>query len=408
MAHRLTSLRIARRLRQQAAKRTESGLALVAVRLNEKGVIDRDQQMLVLPVSIAYAADALNFLNWEQYPELFEAVRKVFVNRLACHPDARLRAIAAEADVLADDVVLELTQDSAFAVRQALARNNEAICKLSGERCAQLAKDDETLAIDVLNTLERLARRENRRLNALSENDDAETSSNASPEANPVNVINTLRAVADRFMRHPDYEVRAAAKEALEALEPEEAPSRAQMLWNKRRKVRASASNAFFGNPGEDAYGFIFLDDIELNVDGTALPKENLPIFLLPADALTSLIGDLPCNRVAQKFLERLSRNGSSHVREAAAQLAFLPKAAIDVLKNDPTYSVRLALLQNESVLTELTDEDVLHLIKNDASIIREAFAYADVGARLSRILHHAFDYTEDPGISEILATIGD
>ena len=408
MAHRLTSLRLARRLRQQAAKRTESGLALAAARLNEKGFIDQNQQMLVLPVSIAYAADALSFLNWEQYPAPFEAARKVFINRLACHPDARLRAAAADADVLTDDVVRELAQDSAFAVRQALARNNAALCKLSGQCCAELAKDDETLAIDALNTLERLALRENRRLNALPENDGTETSSNVSSEGNALSVINALRAVADRFLRHPDYEVRAAAKEALEALEPEEASSRGQMLWNKRRKMTPPSSHAFFGNPGEDAYGFIFLDDIEVNADGTALPKENLPIFLLPVDALNALIGDLPNNPTAQKILECLSRNGSNRVREAAAQLAFLPKAAIDVLKKDAAYNVRLALLQNESVLTELTDEEVLHLIRNDASIIRDAFAYADVGARLSRILHDAFDDTEDPGISELLAAIGD
>lgn len=408
MAHRSPALRLARRMRQKAALRKASGLGLVDVRLNDAGGIDQNREMLVLPVSVSYVSEILNFLNWEHYPEPFETAKKTFINRLACHPDSRLRAAAAAADVLNPDVARELAHDSAYAVRRAIARNDAAVRQLSGECCAEFVKDDETLAIDVLNTLERLAREERRRLNAVLDNDGIETGPADAFEPNGSSVFSAVRVVVDRFIDHPDYEVRSAAKDAAEVLEPEDASSPAQMLWNKRRRMRAARSNTFFGNPGEDAYGFMFLDDIEIKEDGTALPDLNQPIFLLPAEALNAIIGDLPNNLMAEKFLERFSKNGSNHVREATAQLECLPKAAIEVLKMDSNYDVRLALLQNEAVLTELSEEDVLRLINNDAGMIRDAFEYADVGARLSRILHDAFDDAEDPGIAEILAAIGD
>ena len=127
MAHRSPALRLARRMRQKAALRNASGLVLVDVRLNDAGVIDQNHEMLVLPVSVTYVSETLNFLNWEHYPEPFETAKKTFINRLACHPDARLRAAAAAADVMNPDVARELAQDSAYAVRRAIARNDATV-----------------------------------------------------------------------------------------------------------------------------------------------------------------------------------------------------------------------------------------------------------------------------------------
>lgn len=75
-------------------------------------------------------------------------------------------------------------------------------------------------------------------------------------------------------------------------------------------------------------------------------------------------------------FVIRLASHPSRAVRSEVARRDALPTEAVEALCTDTTYDVRQALLGNEEILTELTDKDILNLIKGDPGLLNDAFGY--------------------------------
>ena len=121
-----------RRMRPVATQHASSGITLASFRLNADG--GASGEMRLLPVSAAFVAEVFRDICSANFSEQ----DRRFVNRLARHRDARLRAAAAGVeDTLESDTVRNLAKDPSFAVRQAIATNDDAHGKLSGAECVE-------------------------------------------------------------------------------------------------------------------------------------------------------------------------------------------------------------------------------------------------------------------------------
>lgn len=386
-----------RRRRLMAAQRASCGIALASFRLNAEG--GASDEMLLLPVSASYVA---NVLESNTLHNLSEADKR-FINRLALSRDARLRTVAAAVEGALDpETVRKLAKDPAFAVRRELSRNDDAVGKLTAAECVQLTQNDTSLVVNVLNALERIVRDPAGPLD-----DDLDLLEEAQQET--ISAIEKLRFLVYAYKGHSDRDVRnevADAEEVLTEADKDPAffvPVKDAKLHRilKKRALRES----FVGNPGEFAVGFVFLDETALSEGSVALDAES-PVLCIPLDAYRDVIRDLPNGEPRDVFLERFAANASASVREDAAHVECLPKAALDSLKTDDNYDVRLALLQNESALTELSEKDLVSLIRGDTGLVRDAFEYTKVGERMRSILETAFEDSDDPNIAELLEAV--
>lgn len=386
-----------RRRRLMAAQRASCGIALASFRLNAEG--GASDEMLLLPVSASYVA---NVLESNTLHNLSEADKR-FINRLALSRDARLRTAAAAVEgALDSETVRKLAKDPAFAVRRELSRNDDAVGKLTAAECVQLMQNDASLVVNVFNSLERIVRDPAEPLD-----DDLDLLEEVQQET--ISAIDKLRFLVYAYKGHSDRDVRnevADAEEVLTEADKDPAffvPVKDAKLHGilKKRALRES----FVGNPGEFAVGFVFLDETALSEGSVALDAES-PVLCIPLDAYRDVIRDLPNGEPRDVFLERFSANASASVREDAAQVECLPKAALDSLKNDDNYDVRLALLQNESALTELSEKDLVALIRGDTGLVRDAFEYTKIGERMRSILETAFEDSDDPNIAELLEAL--
>lgn len=201
-----------RRMRPVATQHASSGITLASFRLNADG--GASGEMRLLPVSAAFVAEVFRDICSANFSEQ----DRRFVNRLARHRDARLRAAAAGVeDTLDSDTVRNLAKDPSFAVRQAIATNDDALGKLSGAECVELAATDAFLVADVINTLKRNVRRLSERPAPLpigreSPQDEAASRQDASV------ALEKLRCVMDFYRNHPDYLLRNAVLDAEETL----------------------------------------------------------------------------------------------------------------------------------------------------------------------------------------------
>lgn len=388
-----------RRRRLMATQRTSCGIALASFRLNDEG--GASDEMLLLPVSASYVTNVFESNTFRNPSES----DKRFINRLALNPDARLRTVAAAVEGALDpDTVRKLAKDPAFAVRRELSRNEDAVGKLTAAECVQLTQNDTSLIANVLNTLARIVRDPAEPLD-----DDLDLLEEAQKET--LCAIEKLRFVVYAFKGHSDRDVRnevADAEEVLTEADKDPAffvPVKDAKLHKilKKRALRES----FVGQPGEYAVGFVFLDETALSEGSVALEAES-PVLRLPLDAYREVVRDLPNGEPQDVFLERFASNASASVREDAAQIECLPKAALDSLKTDDNYDVRLALLQNESALTDLSEKDIIALIRGDTGLVRDAFEYSKVGERLRSILETAFEDSDDPNVAELLEAVGE
>ena len=386
-----------RRRRLMATQRTSCGIALASFRLNAEG--GASDEMLLLPVSAAYVT---NVIESNTLHNLSEADKR-FINRLALSRDARLRTVAAAVEGALDpETVRKLAKDPAFAVRRELSRNDDAVGKLTAAECVQLTQNDTSLVVNVLNTLERIVRDPAGPLD-----DDLDLLEEVQQET--ISAIEKLRFLVYAYKGHSDCDVRnevADAEEVLTEADKDPAffvPVKDAKLHRilKKRALRES----FVGNPGEFAVGFVFLDETALSEGSVALDAES-PVLCIPLDAYRDVIRDLPNGEPRDVFLERFAANAGASVREDAAQVECLPKDALDSLKNDDNYDVRLALLQNESALTELSEKDLVALIRGDTGLVRDAFEYSKLGERMRSILETAFEDSDDPNIAELLEAL--
>lgn len=388
-----------RRRRLMATQRTSCGIALASFRLNDEG--GASDEMLLLPVSASYVASVLESNTLRN---LSESDKRV-INRLALSRDARLRTVAAAVEgALDSETVRKLAKDPAFAVRRELSLNDDAVGKLTAAECVQLTHGDTSLIVNVLNALERIVRDPAGPLD-----DDLDLLEEVQQET--ISAIEKLRFLVYAYKGHSDRDVRnevADAEEVLTEADKDPAffvPAKDAKLHRilKKRALRES----FVGNPGEFAIGFVFLDETALSEGSVALDAES-PVLCIPLDAYRDVIRNLPNGEPRDVFLERFAANASASVREDAAHVECLPKAALDSLKNDDNYDVRLALLQNESALTELSEKELVALIRGDTGLVRDAFEYTKVGERMRSILETAFEDSDDPNIAELLEAVSE
>lgn len=389
-----------RRRRLMATQRTSCGIALASFRLNAEG--GPSEEMLLLPVSASYVA---NVLESNTLRNLSESDKR-FINRLALSRDARLRTAAAAVEgALDSETVRKLAKDPAFAVRRELSLNDDAVGKLTAAECVQLTHGDTSLIVNVLNALERIVRDPACSLDG----EDLDLLEEVQQET--ISAIEKLRFLVYAYKGHSDRDVRnevADAEEVLTEADKDPAffvPVKDAKLHRilKKRALRES----FVGNPGDFAVGFVFLDETALADGSVALDAES-PVLCIPLDAYRDVIRDLPNGEPRDVFLERFAANASASVREEAAQVECLPKAALDSLKTDDNYDVRLALLQNESALTELSEKELIALIRGDTGLVRDAFEYTKVGERMRSILETAFEDSDDPNIAELLEAVSE
>lgn len=390
-----------RRRRLLETQRNSCGIALASFRLDAGCTVGASEEMLLLPVSARFVENVLESNTFRNLSE----TDKRFINRLALNRDARLRTVAAAVEGALDpDTLRKLAKDPAFAVRRELSRNEDAVGKLTAAECVQLTQNDTSLIANILNTLARIVRDPAEPLD-----DDLDLLEEAQKET--LCAIEKLRFVVYAFKGHSDRDVRnevADAEEVLEEADRDPAffvPVKDAKLHKilKKRALRES----FVGQPGEYAVGFVFLDETALSEGSVALEAES-PVLRIPLDAYREVVRDLPNGEPRDVFLERFAANANAGVREDAAHVECLPKAALDSLKTDDNYDVRLALLQNESALTELSEKDLTALIRGDTGLVRDAFEYTKVGERMRSILETAFEDSDDPNIAELLEAVSE
>ena len=390
-----------RRRRLLETQRNSCGIALASFRLDADCTVGASEEMLLLPVSARFVE---NVLESNTLRNLSESDKR-FINRLALNRDARLRTVAAAVEGALDpDTVRKLAKDPAFAVRRELSRNEDAVGKLTAAECVQLAQNDTSLIVNVFNTLERIVRDPAEPLD-----DDLDLLEEAQKET--LCAIEKLRFVVYAFKGHSDRDVRNEVADAEEVLtEADKDPAFFVPVKDaKLHKIleKRALRESFVGQPGEYAVGFVFLDDTALSEGSVALDVES-PVLRIPLDAYREVVRDLPNGEPRDVFLERFAANANAGVREDAAQIECLPKAALDSLKTDDNYDVRLALLQNESALTELSEKELVALIRGDTGLVRDAFEYTKVGERMRSILETAFEDSDDPNIAELLEAVSE
>ena len=385
-----------------ATQHASCGIALASFRLNADS--DASDEMLLLPVSASFVAEVfcdICSVNFSEHD-------RRFVNRLARHPDARLRAAAARVeDTLDPDTVKKLAKDPSFAVRQAIATNDDAVDKLSGAECVELAATDAFFVPDIIVTLKRNVRHffESPAPSPVS------TESEAASRQNACVAVDKLRSVMGVYRNHPDYLLRNAVQDAEETLkEWEKVPAdRTSDAQSERRLSREELARryGFVGNPGEFALGFLFLDDEALSV-GIVQADADSPLFTVPVEKFGTVVRKLPKDEPSEIFFERLAANGCARVREAVADVGVLSQTAVEMLKNDPDYVVRLVLLRNEKALAKLSAQDIIGLFRGDAGLLRAAYEFGKPDARTLQILREGFRVTDDPGAAEFLESLGE
>ena len=385
-----------------ATQHASCGIALASFRLNADS--DASDEMLLLPVSAAFVAEVFCDICSANFSEQ----DRRFVNRLACHPDARLRAAAARVEETLDpDTVRKLAKDPSFAVRQAIATNDDAVDKLSDAECVELAATDAFLVPDVIVTLRRNVRRFFERPAPSPISTQTEVASRQKACATVVK----LRSVMGVYRNHPDYLLRNAVQDAEVTLkELEKVPAdRTSDAQSERRLSREGLARryGFVGNPGEFALGLVFLDDEALSA-GIVKANADSPLFSVPVEKFSVIVRHLPKDESSEIFFERLAANGCARVREAVADVGVLSQTAVEMLKNDPDYVVRLVLLRNEKALAKLSSQDIIGLFRGDVGLPRVAYEYGKPDARTLQILREGFQATDDPGAAEFLESLGE
>ena len=388
-----------------AAHHNSCSIALASFRLNADG--DASNEMLLLPVSAAFVAEVFCDICSANFTEQ----DRRFVNRLACHPDARLRAAAAGVEEALDpDTVKKLAKDPSFAVRQAVATNDDAVDKLTGAECVELAATDAFLVPDVIVTLKRnVCRFFEPSASSPIERESSQSEAVLRQKAGVA--VDKLRSVMDVYRNHPDYLLRNAVQDAEETLKewekvPADRTSGAQSECLLSREELARRYG-FVGNSGEFALGFLFLDDEALSA-GIVKADADSPLFSVPVEKFSVIVRHLPKDESSEIFFERLAANDCARVRETVAAVGVLSKSAVEMFKNDPDYVVRLVLLRNEKALAKLSAQDIIGLFRGDAGLLRVAYEYGKPDERTLQILREGFHDTDDPGAAEFLESLGE
>ena len=127
---------------------------------------------------------------------------------------------------------------------------------------------------------------------------------------------------------------------------------------------------------------------------------------MIPVDGLEGVARDLPINGDTEPFVVRMANHPARAVRSEVARRDALPSDAVKALCADSTYDVRQALLANEDILADLSDKEILNIIKADPGLLSESFGFGCASSRISRLLRQTYGDSKDPYILETISCL--
>lgn len=353
------------------------------------------QDLLVVEVSSDFAAELLDCWSFDM--DDFQEAQQcaAFVNLLAGHPDARIRGAAAADGRLEQDVAERLANDASYKVRNALAQNEKAVSRLPLEVLRRVAESDDELAWWVLNSLSSALN------DAAGGRNNEEGGSSGNPEFQALRE-KTLDLV-QCLWAHPDYRVREKARsiQARLANPPAAASPLPKRGFRKGRPVGSREIDPL-GQSGDYVYAFVLLQD---GAEGAVIDKTK-PWLMIPLISQDRIASELSYNVENDGLVARLAAHPSSSVREEVARRSPLPAKALEILKTDDSYNVRHELLRNDEALLELSEEDILHILRADPGLIADNFQYGCRSSRLAKILKKHFSGSPDPFVRSIVAAL--
>lgn len=215
-------------------------------------------------------------------------------------------------------------------------------------------------------------------------------------------ILEKARRLIAHFYDHPDLSVRQQTRllQARLGDVDDDLPKRRMTIPRRRRSASAFGLD-LYGRPEDYVYALVFLKKEEKT--GAVIAISDAPKLMIPVDGLENVARELPANNETTPLVIRLANHPSRAVRSEVARRDALPTEAVEALCTDTTYDVRQALLGNEEILTELTDKDILNLIKGDPGLLNDAFGYGCASNRIARLLRETFGQSNDPFIAETL-----
>ena len=319
------------------------------------------------------------------------AERASFMNLLARHPDARLRAAAAGEPNLSAQTVRRLAGDASHDVKNNLSLNAPAIACLTSDEAVAFAREDGQLIENTMDSMVDAAIQAKR--NCAQQCSDRPRTVEELERINSIEkeiqtILEKARRLIAHFYDHPDLSVRQQTRllQARLGDVDDDLPKRRMPIPRRRRSASAFGLD-LYGRPEDYVYALVFLKKEEKT--GAVIAISDAPKLMIPVDGLENVA--------------RLANHPSRAVRSEVARRDALPTEAVEALCTDTTYDVRQALLGNEEILTELTDKDILNLIKGDPGLLNDAFGYGCASNRIARLLRETFGQSDDPFIAETL-----
>ena len=362
-------------------------------------------ESITVVVSTDFVTDLVRWGGVEASMPEEAAERASFMNLLARHPDARLRAAAAGEPNLSAETVRRLAGDASHDVKNNLSLNAPAIACLTFDEAVAFAREDGQLIENTMDSMVDAAIQAKR--NCAQQCSDRPRTVEELERINSIEkeiqtILEKARRLIAHFYDHPDLSVRQQTRllQARLGDVDDEQPKRRMPLARRRRSASAFGLD-LYGRPEDYVYALVFLKKEEKT--GAVIAISDAPKLMIPVDGLENIARELPANNETTPFVIRLANHPSRAVRSEVARRDALPTEAVETLCTDTTYDVRQALLGNENVLTELTDKDILNLIKGDPGLLNDAFGYGCASNRISRLLRETFGQSDDPFIAETL-----
>ena len=362
-------------------------------------------ESITVAVSTDFVTDLVRWGGVDATMPEEAAERASFMNLLARHPDARLRAAAAGEPNLSAETVRRLVGDASHDVKNNLSLNAPAIACLTFDEAVAFASEDGQLIENTMNSMVDAAIQAKR--NCAQQCSDRPRTVEELERINSIEkeiqtILEKARRLIAHFYDHPDLSVRQQTRLLQARLGDVDDDLPKRRMPNPRRRRSASAFGLdLYGRPEDYVYALVFLKKEEKT--GAVIAISDAPKLMIPVDGLENVARELPVNNETTPFVIRLANHPSRAVRSEVARRDALPTEAVEALCTDTTYDVRQALLGNEEILTELTDKDILNLIQGDPGLLNEAFGFGCASNRIARLLREAFGQSDDPFIAETL-----
>ena len=340
-------------------------------------------ESITVAVSTDFVTDLVRWGGMDATMPEEAAERASFMNLLARHPDARLRAAAAGEPNLSAETVRRLAGDASHDVKNNLSLNAPAIACLTFDEAVAFASEDGQLIENTMDSMVDAAIQAKR--NCAQQCSDRPRTVEELERINSIEkeiqtILEKARRLIAHFYDHPDLSVRQQTRLLQARLGDidDDLPKRRMPIPRRRRSASAFGLD-LYGRPEDYVYALVFLKKGEK----------------------TGAV--IPVNNETTPFVIRLANHPSRAVRSEVARRDALPTEAVEALCTDTTYDVRQALLGNEEILTELTDKDILNLIQGDPGLLNDAFGFGCASNRIARLLREAFGQSDDPFIAETL-----